>query len=83
MYAVCTRTQPTVKCQARAEGQARGAFWYSFEAGGWLWSGSRDILDPWTVCPWCGGDLPTMVDAAMRLLDHTRDPDQFEGEDGG
>lgn len=79
----CTRHSPTVKCQARADAQTRGAFWYSYEARGWLWSGSKDILDPWTACPWCGGQLPTLMDAVMRLLGHTRNVDNWEGEDGG
>ena len=77
----CTRTNPTRKCAAREYNQRRGTFWYSFEARSWLWSGAMDVLDGWDFCPWCGGELPTMVDAVKRLLD-AKD-ERWEGEDGG
>jgi hypothetical protein len=34
---------------------------------GWLWLRARDVTRPWVRCPWCWGELPTMVGAVERL----------------
>ncbi|HET8771169.1 MAG TPA: hypothetical protein VFM71_09315 [Gemmatimonadaceae bacterium] len=87
---VCTRDDPTVACAERYEAVRRGAFWFSLERQGWLWSGAASVVDPWDCCPWCGGELPTLTSATLRALeaeDRQADGwefyDRYEGEDGG
>jgi hypothetical protein len=35
---------------------------------GWVWWRSRDVVSPWTECPWCGHELPTMEALVLRAL---------------
>jgi hypothetical protein len=65
----CTPHDPTVACDERRSAVRRGVFWYSDAAVGWLWSVSVTFPDRWTSCPWCGGTLPTLVDAARRIVE--------------
>jgi hypothetical protein len=66
----CTRDDPTQQCVERREAVQRGAFifaWNAGRAGAWIWKDAKS--NPWRVCPWCGGDLPTLEDAVKRLWD--------------
>jgi hypothetical protein len=78
----CTKENPAVACASRRTAVQRGTMWYSVEGHGWMWSlGRSSFPDPWKRCPFCDGALPTLTDAAERLLsDRQYDP---YGEDGG
>ena len=70
----CSAIDPTLSCLERYEAQMRGSFWPS--PAGWLWSGSTDVLNPWTSCPFCGFKIPALTPAMLRAMD---DPGADDG----
>ena len=69
----CSQTDPTKSCMQRYMAQDHGTFWPS--RAGWLWSGSKDVLYPWQVCPFCGAPLPVITPTLLAAMD---DPDDGE-----
>ena len=72
---VCTAEDATVECVERCLAVRRGTFWFSRGAQGWLWSGAASVCDPWQLCPWCGGTLPTLTSATPQMLEDYRQAD--------
>lgn len=77
---MCSRDDPTRQCPDRRLAVRQGRFFFAWNAGAggaWIWRKAR--TNPWTMCPWCGGDLPTLEDAVRRTLDGTAEC--WDGED--
>lgn len=68
----CDRGNPQRQCEERRRAIREGRFFFAWNAnykGAWIWRGAKS--NPWTNCPWCGSDLPTLEDVALRLMDGT------------
>lgn len=77
---VCSPTRRGTACRHRIEAVAAGRFLMSFTAHGWLWLDSASPRTVWTICPWCGHDLPTPETVYERIRHRLRhEPD--EGDD--
>lgn len=65
----CRPDDPASACSWRYEAVRSGRFVFSWSRGGWLWRESRSPDTPWNICPGCGGALPTLEHAVLRLRD--------------
>lgn len=77
----CSRDDPHQQCVERREAVQRGRFIFAWNAryrGAWVWKDAKS--NPWDVCPWCGGDLPTLEDAITRMMDGTVSWDDEDDE---
>jgi hypothetical protein len=84
----CTRFMPGVMCDARREAMQRGEMFFCALRLAWLYP-AEDRKVPkamrdahhmpyqWSFCPFCGGQLPDLVDGVTRAL--TEPP---PGDDG-
>jgi len=66
MSETCRDWSP-IPCEHRKAARDRGDFSYVWGLG-WIWWRSRNVLEPWSVCPWCGNDLPRMETLVLRAL---------------
>jgi len=64
---VVCRTWSPIPCPGRKMARDLGEFSYVWGLG-WVWWRSRDVVTPWTECPWCGHELPTMEGLVLRAL---------------
>jgi hypothetical protein len=65
--AVCSSSDPRLKCAGRHDAGLRGEFQYSFDAHGWVWSILDGRVMLWTRCPWCKARLPDVGAEYQRL----------------
>ncbi len=59
-------------CPERHTAVRDGRCWYSWEAKGWFIV-RNGVPTGYTRCPWCGGKLPTLVDAVLRAIAERED----------
>lgn len=65
----CSPDDPTQVCVERREAVMRGRFFYAMNADAWIWADAR--TNPWSACPWCGSDLPSLQTIADRMIEGT------------
>jgi len=66
---ITCRDWSPIPCDARRAARERGEIDYVWGLG-WIWWRSKNVLEPWTRCPWCDGYLPTMTGVINHGLLH-------------
>jgi hypothetical protein len=65
--AVCSKTDPRLKCVWRWDASLRGEFLWDWDAQGWVWNILDGKVMLWDRCPGCKSRLPNQAAVYRRL----------------